>query len=125
MSATPSEPFTHIFRTPISYGNASGIYFSQFLFDQLAQLLESIENGQYPFRRLPIEDVKIWYDSKEDFHYLSFQCRGRAVEVRVYRVFACRIDGKDFWVGCPISGELNLALAIRRELGVALSAAEN
>ena len=109
----------------ITYGSTDGQYFTQWRFDLLAEFLDDVEKGPANRQQLPIEDAKIWYDKMEDFHRLEFKCRGRVVSVRLYKAFACEIDGHEFWTGCPQSSSQKLALAIRKELGVTFSVAES
>lgn len=104
----------------IQYGNREGQYFSENKFDFLRELLQQVHQGPNPPHSevVEVEDVKIWYDQREDFHRLSFNARGHFIETQFYKVYSVYIDGKEHWVGCLYSNMWELANSVRKELGV-------
>ena len=77
-----------------------------------------IKTGPIPgtSEAIKIENPKIWYDATEDFHNLSFSARNHFVEVRLYKVFASKIDGVDKCFGSR--SIWNYSNFIRKELGI-------
>lgn len=64
-------------------------------FEELYYARKLIAEGPNPESEvLELKDVKIWYDSDDDFHKLSFVAKGKNVEIHLYKVFSCSVDGK-------------------------------
>jgi len=99
--------------TAIEYGSLTGQYFTQWRIDLLQELLGYVVEGFGGGAGIPVENTTIWYDANEDFHMLSFDSGGHHVEVRFYKVFSSKIDGKDGWVGCPRSNIIGFAQHLR------------
>jgi hypothetical protein len=81
----------------------------------LQNVLEAIVYGNGNKILLNVENAKIWYDSTDDFHRLSFNVNGKTVIVRHYKVTSFTIDGKDVLIGSLYSRNLELADDLRKE----------
>lgn len=84
----------------IRYGNREGRYFTQWRFDDLKMMADSIQE-----RRPRITEFEIWYDEPRDYHCLGFLIGGKSIVVRYYKVFAAMIAGVEGWTGCPRSSQ--------------------
>jgi len=99
-------------------GNTTGIYFTQWRFDLLSELLDRIKNGPMPgqSRQVVVESPILDYDREHDFHHLRFMTDGKKVDIRLYKVFAVEIDGQDLGMRCPRSQVWDCSIAIRKSL---------
>lgn len=78
----------------IVYGSRKGQHFTQWRFDNLTLLAVDVAV------KIPeATGFSIWYDDREDFHYLQFTVGSHTVLVRYYKVYAVLIDGSggDRW----------------------------
>lgn len=74
----------------ITYGNREGRHFTQWRFDDLVMLAQSINE------RMPeISVFHIWYDADEDYHNLEFAGKDIKFKIRYYKVYALLVDGSD------------------------------
>lgn len=71
--------------------------------------------------KVPMRDVKIFYDVAEDYHRMTFMSGDKFVNVRFYKVYAVEVDGRDFWIGVLRSSVYALAKAMKEELAVGLT----
>ena len=101
----------------IEHGHMSGQYFTQWRIDMLKELLDAIiysyRDPEVTEPLVSLSNVKIWYDEPNDFHMLSYDAGGNHIEVRLYKVFSSKINGKDGWVGCPRYSEGKFAKHLR------------
>jgi len=88
---------------------------TQWQIDLLQELLGEITHGPLPgtSELLSVRDANIWYD--QDYYRLSFSARGHQVKVRLYKVFAAEIDGKEHWIGCPTNQLSRFSLSLRKD----------
>ncbi|RDJ35702.1 MAG: hypothetical protein DWQ19_12860 [Crenarchaeota archaeon] len=90
-------------------GSTEGLYFSQHRFEILKQLAEILAGRFYD---IPVENPELWYDQREDFHYLKFFSNGHEVVIQYYKVFGVTIDGNK---SLPVPGEEQVADILKRE----------
>jgi hypothetical protein len=104
----------------VKYGNREGKYYTEWRFNLLLELLEMVHVGPMPGKSdiVDVQDPEIWYDADEDYHRLKFIACGKVIEVQLYKVFGCYIDGQPHWPGCPKNQVWNYANSIRRKLGI-------
>ena len=73
----------------IKYGSTKGRYFTQWRFEILKELVNTII-----IHKGSPEDINIWYDSENDYHMMSCKLSGQDILVRFYKVFGCTINGE-------------------------------
>lgn len=108
---------------PVEYGKLEGQYFTQWRIDLLQDLLQLVVYcyGNSPL--VAVENIRIWYDAKEDFHRMTCEIGGNRVAVRFYKVFSASVSDVDVWVGCP-RHEVGALAKCLRDLGPRLPGAD-
>lgn len=87
---------------PIVYGNLAGQHYHQDGTKQMERLVTLI---CLEVARVKVDEFKIWYDERQDFHHMKFERNGHVADIRYYRVLSVDIDGKSGWCGCPTYNE--------------------
>lgn len=100
---------------PIDFtvGATEGQYFTPWRFDELKDLAKIIAP------RLSVYNFGLHYESRGDFHHLTFEYAGRKIDVRLYKVFAYTIDGVDAKVTSLRSDAFDFVYYMVRRLGAA------
>lgn len=97
----------------ITYGNQSGTYFTEWRMDLLREFLHVVVYAYGDEQLVKLENIAMWYDDVQDFHYLAFVASGKRFEIRFYKVFSLCVDDVQNWSGCPRSEMSALASHIR------------